>query len=322
MSFFLTITTLLLFFWPSVAFRSNQYNNKNAVLLSDVKTLTLHQNKMTTGRRGSPLPQLVCIGGNAQREAQKEVDTIQCYNQGSDGRSIQWKCETSFKSPGLRLGRVEVGCEGYESSDDEFILVGSCNLEYELVRTSPPPQQKKTTTTTTKNHQIPVVNNHRKQDYGGWEPMGLGFFLAFLFFVFICAVILVYLIRSCDRNESNHRPYSTYIPKNDVVVVEQNPKVNYRKQTKTPIVVQQPTPVIIQQPTPIIINQSSSSYTDGFITGSLMSGNRNYQRHDSGWFDYSPCTTTTVSEETTTYNYSNDDNDSYKSTAYGGTKNR
>lgn len=40
-------------------------NNHKKVLLKDVQTLTLHQGRMTTGRRTSPVPQIKCVGGNA-----------------------------------------------------------------------------------------------------------------------------------------------------------------------------------------------------------------------------------------------------------------
>jgi hypothetical protein len=35
---------------------------KNAVLLSDVNSLTLRAGKQTAGRRSSPVPQLQCVG--------------------------------------------------------------------------------------------------------------------------------------------------------------------------------------------------------------------------------------------------------------------
>jgi len=52
---------LLAWISPISAFGSS--NQK--VLLQDVRTLTLHRGRMTTGRRTSPVPQLNCIGGNA-----------------------------------------------------------------------------------------------------------------------------------------------------------------------------------------------------------------------------------------------------------------
>merc|ERR1712166_118020 len=45
---------------------SSSPNTGGRVLLSDVQTLTLHNGRMTTGRRSSPVPQATSIGGTAQ----------------------------------------------------------------------------------------------------------------------------------------------------------------------------------------------------------------------------------------------------------------
>ncbi|MCO5593700.1 hypothetical protein L7F22_047717 [Adiantum nelumboides] len=34
----------------------------------------------------------------------------------------------------IRMGRVEVGCEGWDHSSDPYILKGSCGLEYTLLK--------------------------------------------------------------------------------------------------------------------------------------------------------------------------------------------
>ena len=52
------IVTLALAALPTVV-------DAQKVLLKDVRTLTLHRGKMTTGRRSSPVPQMNCVGGNA-----------------------------------------------------------------------------------------------------------------------------------------------------------------------------------------------------------------------------------------------------------------
>ncbi|CAB4020765.1 store-operated calcium entry-associated regulatory factor-like isoform X1, partial [Paramuricea clavata] len=58
------------------------------VRLSDVQVLTLHQGKMTTGRRSSPVLQLRCAGGSAGCSA-FVPEVVQCYNRGSDGFDAQ-----------------------------------------------------------------------------------------------------------------------------------------------------------------------------------------------------------------------------------------
>jgi len=73
--------------------------------------------------------QLACIGGSGRWEEQPGL--VQCYNRGSDGRSIQWECKAEMDNS-LRFGQVEVVCEGFDHPGDPYILVGSCGLEYHL----------------------------------------------------------------------------------------------------------------------------------------------------------------------------------------------
>ncbi|KAK3809545.1 MAG: hypothetical protein J3Q66DRAFT_317794 [Benniella sp.] len=102
------------------------------VLLKDVQTITLHQGRMTTGRRTSPVRQLKCVGGNACGDY--EPDVVQCTNTGFDGSDVQWKCQADMPS-NLRFGRLNVYCEGYAYPDDPYVLKGSCGLEYNLFYT-------------------------------------------------------------------------------------------------------------------------------------------------------------------------------------------
>lgn len=104
-------------------------NDPGKVLLRDVQVLTLKSGQMTTGRRSSPVPQLKCIGGSAQ--GQFNPQAVQCYNRGFDGQDVQWECKADMDNL-YRFGSVEVVCEGYDYSDDPYILKGSCGLEYTL----------------------------------------------------------------------------------------------------------------------------------------------------------------------------------------------
>uniref|UniRef100_A0A6G5A1R8 Store-operated calcium entry-associated regulatory factor n=1 Tax=Rhipicephalus microplus TaxID=6941 RepID=A0A6G5A1R8_RHIMP len=99
------------------------------VKLKDVEVLTLRQGQYTTGRRSSPVPQLTCLGGSAG--CQNAPAVVQCYNRGSDGYSTQWECKADM-SKSQKFGTVEVTCEGYDYADDDYILAGSCGLEYRL----------------------------------------------------------------------------------------------------------------------------------------------------------------------------------------------
>ena len=108
---------------------------KNAVLLSTVRSLTLRAGKQTSARRSSAVPQLSC-SGPAHVCKLYSVDVMRCTNEGSDydAENIQWNCKASLP-PEFKLGATEVGCEGYESSEDPYVLKGSCGVEYRLLLT-------------------------------------------------------------------------------------------------------------------------------------------------------------------------------------------
>ena len=67
---------------------------------------------------------------------------VQCYNRGWDGREVQWECKADLEG-GVRFGKVEVVCEGYDYPEDDFILAGSCGLEYSLELTKEGRSQEK-----------------------------------------------------------------------------------------------------------------------------------------------------------------------------------
>merc|ERR1712166_1389534 len=108
---------------------SSSPNTGGRVLLSDVQTLTLHNGRMTTGRRSSPVPQATSIGGTAQ--GQYTPSSIQCTSKGWDGVDAQWECKADLDNA-YRFGETTVVCEGYDYPDDPYILAGSCGVEYTL----------------------------------------------------------------------------------------------------------------------------------------------------------------------------------------------
>ncbi|EFY98726.1 DUF1183 domain protein [Metarhizium robertsii] len=110
---------------------------KNAILLSQVQSLTLRGNgAKTTNRRVSAIPQLKCT---SSRElcSLYSIDTMRCTNQGSSygGEDIEWSCTATLPEE-LKLGSTDVICEGYASADDPYVLKGSCGVEYSLLLTS------------------------------------------------------------------------------------------------------------------------------------------------------------------------------------------
>ncbi|KAK0646287.1 hypothetical protein B0T16DRAFT_458222 [Cercophora newfieldiana] len=129
-SMLLSLLTLLLAF-PNLAVSAP----KNAILLSDVQSLTLHANRPTSHRRVPSIPQLKCISPR-RICALYEIPTLRCTNQGHSysEQDIEWACTASLPST-LKLGSTEVICEGYSSPDDPYVLRGSCGVEYRLALT-------------------------------------------------------------------------------------------------------------------------------------------------------------------------------------------
>ena len=105
-----------------------------SVLLSNVKTLTLRKDLKTSHNRVSAVPQLACVGGTAK--GFYEIDILRCKNAGSSygDEDIQWTCSASLPSE-FKLGSTDVICEGFSSSEDSYVLKGSCGVEYRLMLT-------------------------------------------------------------------------------------------------------------------------------------------------------------------------------------------
>lgn len=101
------------------------YGAGRRIRMDALKTLTFYANRNTAYRRTSPLPQLTCVGSPCSRY---QPDVVQCQAMG-DG---QWKCSADLPRT-MRMGRVEVSCEGYDYSDDPWVLKDSCALEYTLL---------------------------------------------------------------------------------------------------------------------------------------------------------------------------------------------
>jgi hypothetical protein len=272
MMFTLPILLLLI----TLSYARHPPPGSDAVLLGDVKALTLHSDRQTTGRRSSPQPQLQCIGGTARHLAQR-IRTVQCSNQGHDGSDYQWRCETT--ADGVKLGRLQVSCEGYRSPDDDYVLIGSCGLEYELELVSPPaqpvppPQPKKTTTTTTtttttaKTTVPPRVVNHNPEYVAQ-------VIIAFAVIVFILGVIslalIIYTRRSVVHDDYTDRPRSKPSHRKTEPPRE-TPRETARRVVidPEPRPIQPTAPIIVQQPPTVVVRDSG--FTDGFITGSLLS---------------------------------------------------
>jgi hypothetical protein len=81
---------------------------RDAILLSQVESLTLRADKQTTHRRVPAVPQLKCVAAPAICSKYK-VDIMRCENKGSgyDAEDVQWSCSASLPAE-LKLGSTDV----------------------------------------------------------------------------------------------------------------------------------------------------------------------------------------------------------------------
>ncbi|PSR94279.1 hypothetical protein BD289DRAFT_343587, partial [Coniella lustricola] len=126
---------LFLFVLPSFSASAAATKPRNAILLSNVESLTLRGDRQTSHRRVPAVPQLTCISSPAVC-GKHAIDLMRCENKGAgyDTEDIQWSC-TAQLPPELKLGSTDVICEGYDGPDDPYILKGSCAVEYRLALT-------------------------------------------------------------------------------------------------------------------------------------------------------------------------------------------
>jgi len=99
------------------------------VLLSSIRSLTFYKDSETQSRRGKPISQLTCNGKACKLYT---PDVVRCQNAGGYGTDVDWKCEADLPEA-LRLGRIEVSCEGWSGPGDSYVMKESCGLEYKLV---------------------------------------------------------------------------------------------------------------------------------------------------------------------------------------------
>jgi len=59
--------------------------------------------------------------------------TIRCDNVGGKGLDVKWNCAANLPDY-LSIGHTKIECEGFSRPQDEYVLRGSCTIEYSLVR--------------------------------------------------------------------------------------------------------------------------------------------------------------------------------------------
>ncbi|KAI8820192.1 uncharacterized protein EV422DRAFT_82306 [Fimicolochytrium jonesii] len=140
-SFVLVVLLCLatLSFTPAHAANTRSSRAKDRVLASDIQILTLYKNKYTTGKRSRPVPQLKCTNTGIEKPLCKDPaalpDVVQCRQVGLNAAGEpQWKCEAELEDL-YKFGTTDVTCEGYDYPEDPYVLVGSCGVEYTILKT-------------------------------------------------------------------------------------------------------------------------------------------------------------------------------------------
>jgi len=175
--------------------------------LRDVQVLTLRAGEMTTGRRSSPVPQLSCVGGNGAGQGW-EPSVVQCYNRGWDGRDVQWECKADMEGT-VRFGRVEVICEGYDYAEDDYILAGSCGLEYTLELTREGKQQNSYSNSQGGGGWFGSKSN-QYNSYNSYDTSKTTSGLSDLIIIIVFCILIYAFYKTCiDGNTLNDRQYSS-----------------------------------------------------------------------------------------------------------------
>ncbi|TKY87474.1 hypothetical protein EX895_003488 [Sporisorium graminicola] len=177
----LTLSTFLLLLLLSQAVsgykpNSPYYGAGRRVAMSSLRTLTFYSDRRTAYRRTSALPQLTCEGSMCSRY---QPDVVQCQAMG-DG---QWKCAADLPST-MRMGRVEVSCEGYDYAEDPYVLKDSCALTYHLLPSGRGPDDP--------------WRSYRGQR-NGWGERLVGWLFQMVFWG-VLAVIVVNFVRAVRGN--------------------------------------------------------------------------------------------------------------------------
>lgn len=75
---------------------------------------------------------------NYNRLTSSILQTVQCDNQGynKDTRKYNWVCDAGI-SDRVKINHADVICEGYDYPEDDYILLGSCGLEFTLDYSDP-----------------------------------------------------------------------------------------------------------------------------------------------------------------------------------------
>jgi hypothetical protein len=265
----------------------------DAIHITKVQSITLTDGQYTSHRRVSPVPQLSLVGGDAQRSGYRPR-VVQCVNKGSDGNTINWKCEADMDEK-YQFGRLNVQCEGYRYSGDEWVLKGSCGLEYELNYTPKAHRRDRQ-----RYNQVPTYT------HTGDDSSGSPFFLT----IIVLVIIIVVVYKCCLSGGATNEPTYTQ------TTSTQRPSGMYPNASAPPY---NPDYVDDRPKTYTTTHTTHQDNQPGFWTGAAVGGAMGYglgrataPTHTQTHYEHQPSYRTSHSTR-----YDNDDDDSTSRTTTG-----
>uniref|UniRef100_A0A7S1KQ91 Store-operated calcium entry-associated regulatory factor n=1 Tax=Percolomonas cosmopolitus TaxID=63605 RepID=A0A7S1KQ91_9EUKA len=132
-SFLSSTLFLLLVLLLSLGVTITRQDNAKRILESDITDLELSASRRAKCQRACPAPPQIQCNPNFGETCQHGITHAHCVNEGSDSKGhVKWRCAHNAHLKKVALSRVHISCEGWNGPDDDYVLDGSCALEYGL----------------------------------------------------------------------------------------------------------------------------------------------------------------------------------------------
>lgn len=225
------------------------------VKLCDLTSLTFYKDRLTTSRRLSSVAQLTCTPKlrllSYSSCYKHEPEYVQCYNRGSNGNHVQWECRADLDKR-VKFSMLKVSCEGYDFTDDPYVLAGSCGLEYSL-------EMKPSNN----------LSEYYNRDY--YKTNKLSNFLTLI----IMIIIMCAIYKSCSKNrQGGHDMNDTFAQ--IIQGTDNNNIINNNNQRNPPVESLYPPP-----PPPYVFANISANNSITKITETNTTDVRNIHRNNT-----------------------------------------
>lgn len=104
-------------------------------LLSNTRSLTFYNDQYTHTLNVPSKSQMVCMSPTGLC-IDAHFRSITCYNKGRDiaTNEILWNCQENFGLSGYSVSSANVVCESYDGVSSEYVVAGSCRVEYNVAQ--------------------------------------------------------------------------------------------------------------------------------------------------------------------------------------------